>query len=224
MRCFGLLAVCVLALGAVSNSFAAEKISGEYLEARTCDVYTGPCFANGEIGIAGKEAVMAWRIDEGKWQGQDLSGLGVALIIKANDTLGFGGSFYVKPDKITAVIVVDEKAGVEQKAALIRFVKDSAPALTKDVVKIQEAPISLTNDHLSGKGVFTAGKLSRIETRALAKGDCVCSNESVIYPPLTKVDNAHAAYTLDMTYTGADLDRTWSTVNKRSAFLATFEK
>lgn len=223
MRRLSSLAGCVLALTTVSNGFAAE-ISGEYLEARTCDVYTGPCFANGEVGIAGKEAVMAWRIDEGKWAGQDLSGLGVALIIKANDTLGIGGSFYVNPDKITAVIVVDEKADVEQKAALIRFVKDSAPALAKDVVKIQEAPISLTNDHLSGQGVFTAGKLSKIETRALAKGDCVCSNESVIYPPLTKVDNAHAAYTLNMTYEGKDLDRTWSTVNKRSAFMATFEK
>ncbi|MBI3865081.1 MAG: DUF1326 domain-containing protein [Planctomycetia bacterium] len=223
MRRLGLVVGCVVALGAVSNCFAGG-ISGEYLEARTCDVYTGPCFANGEIGIAGKEAVMAWRIDEGKWQGKDLSGLGVALIVKANYTLGLGGTFYVNPDKITAVIVVDEKASVEQKAALLHFVKDSAPALTKDVVKVQEAPISLTNDHLAGKGVFTAGKLSRIETRALAKGDCVCSNESVIYPPLTKVDNAHAAYTLNMTYDGKDLERTWSTVNKRSAFLATFEK
>jgi hypothetical protein len=223
MRCLTLFAGLVLALGAISNSFAAE-ISGEYLEARTCDVYTGPCFANGEIGITGKEAVMAWRIDEGKWAGQDLSGLGVALIIKSNDTLGFGGSFYVKPDKITAVIVVDEKADAEQKAALVRFVKDSAPTLAADVVKVQEAPISLTNDHLSGKGVFAAGKLSKIETRALAKGDCVCSNESVIYPPLTKVDNAHPAYTLNMTFDGQGLDRTWSTVNKRSAFMATFEK
>jgi hypothetical protein len=223
MRTLAFLAGCVLAVTAVSNSFAAE-ISGEYLEARTCDVYTGPCFANGEVGITGKEAVMAWRIDEGKWAGQDLAGLGVALIIKSNDTLGFGGSFYVKPDKITAVIVVDEKADVEQKAALIRFVKDSAPTLVTDVVKVQEAPISLTNDHLTGKGVFTAGKLSKIETRALGKKDCVCSNESVIYPPLTKVDNAHAAYTLNMTFNGEGLDRTWTSVNKRSAFLATFEK
>lgn len=223
MTRFGYLAACLLAFGVVSTGFAAE-ISGEYLEARTCDVYTGPCFANGEIGIAGKEAVMAWRVDEGSWAGQDLAGLGVALVIKANDTLGFGGSFFVKPDKISAVVVVDEKADEDQKAALVQFVKESAPELTKDVLKIESAAISLTNDHLSGKGVFKAGKLARIETRALAKGDCVCSNESVIYPPLNKVDNAHPAYTLNMTFDGKGLDRTWSTVNKRSAFLATFER
>ena len=223
MKRLGIFVGCLALVGAVTPALAAD-ISGEYLEARTCDVYTGPCFANGEIGIAGKDAVMAWRVDEGRWAGEDLAGLGVALIIKANDTLGFGGSFYVNPDKITAVIVVDEKANADQKAALVDFVKNSAPKLTVDVVKVESAPISLTNDHLSGKGVFTAGKLAKIETRALAKGDCVCSNESVIYPPLSKVDNAHPAYTLNMTYDGKGLDRTWSTVNKRSAFLATFER
>src|SRR5579871_3253228 len=115
MKRLSMVVGCVALLGAVTPAFAAE-ISGEYLEARTCDVYTGPCFANGEIGIAGKEAVMAWRVDEGSWAGQDLAGLGVALIIKANDTLGIGGSFFCKPDKILSVIVVDENADEEQKA------------------------------------------------------------------------------------------------------------
>lgn len=223
MRSIGLLSGCLAALGFVSTGAAAE-ISGEYLEARTCDVYTGPCFANGEVGIAGKEAVMAWKVDEGKWAGEDLSGLGVALVINANDTLGFGGSFYVKPDKIVAVIVVDEQATASQQAALVKFVTDSAPHLTKDVVRVESAAVTLTNDHLSGKGIFSAGKLAKIETRALAKGDCVCSNETVFYPPLNKVENAHPAYTLNMTFEGKGLDQTWSTVNKRSAFMGTFER
>lgn len=223
MRIFGFLSGCLAALSFVSTGTAAE-ISGEYLEARTCDVYTGPCFANGEVGIAGKEAVMAWKVDEGKWAGEDLSGLGVALVIKANDTLGFGGSFYVKPDKIVAVIVVDEQATASQRVALVKFVTDSAPHLTKDVVKVESAAMTLTNDHLAGKGIFSAGTLAKIETRALAKGDCVCSNEVVFYPPLNKVDNAHPAYTLNMTFDGKGLDQTWSSVNKRSAFMGTFER
>jgi hypothetical protein len=223
MKLLGYLAAGFMVLGAVSPAFAAG-ISGEYLEARTCDVYSGPCFANAEIGITGKEAVMAWRVDQGSWRGQDLSGLGVALVVRANDTLGFGGGFTVKADRISAVIVVDEKADAEQASALVQFVRESAPHLTRDLVKVESAPISLTNDHLSGKGVFTAGKLARIETRALAKGDCVCSNEEMVYPPLNKVDNAHAAYTLNMTFDGKGLDQTWSMVNKRSAYLATFER
>lgn len=202
----------------------AAGISGEYLEARTCDVYTGPCFANGEIGLAGKEAVMAWKVDEGSWAGQDLSGLGAALIVKGNDTLGFGGNFAIKADKIVAVIVIDEKANPEQAQALVKFVKANAKNLTGDVVRVEKAPITLTNDHLAGKGIFSAGKLAKIETRKLAKGDCICSNEVTFYPPLTKVDNAHPAYTLNMTFEGKGLNSTWTTINKRSAFMATFER
>jgi len=224
MRQFGFLSGSLAVLSLAATAGAAE-ISGEYLEARTCDVYTGPCFANGEVGIAGKEAVMAWKVDEGKWDGQDLSGLGAALVVKANDTLGFGGKYVnSQPDKIVAVIVVDERATPSQRAALVKFVTDSAPHLTKDVVKVESAEVTLTNDHLSGKGVFSAGKLAKIETRALVKGDCVCSNEIVFYPPLNKVDNAHPAYTLNMTFDGKGLDQTWSTVNKRSAFMGTFER
>ena len=33
----------------------AANISGEYLEARTCVVYTGPCFANAEMGLTGSQ-------------------------------------------------------------------------------------------------------------------------------------------------------------------------
>ena len=53
-----------------ANSVHGTEITGHYVEARTCQVYTGPCFANGEIGVAGKDAVMAWR--EAKPNGEDL--------------------------------------------------------------------------------------------------------------------------------------------------------
>lgn len=217
-----LSAFAIVLLGASVGS--AAQISGEYLEARTCDVYTGPCFANGEIGMAGKEAVLAWKVDEGAWAGEKLDGLGVAIILKANDTLGFGGSLNGSPDRIRSVIVVDDKATSAQKAALVKFVRENAAHLATDVVHIESAPIVLKNDHLAGAGEFSAGKLARIETRKMGKGDCVCSNEMIFYPPLTKVDNAHPAYTLNMTYTGNSLDSTWSTVNNRGAFLATFER
>ena len=53
------VAVISVCLPTVSS---AVEIRGSYLEARTCDVYTGPCFANGEVGISGKDAIMAWNI------------------------------------------------------------------------------------------------------------------------------------------------------------------
>ena len=47
----------------------AGGVSGQYLEVRSCDVYTGPCFANAEVGAAGRDAILAWQIDEGSHNG-----------------------------------------------------------------------------------------------------------------------------------------------------------
>ena len=45
----------------LSTSLAsAAGIQGDYVEARTADVFTGPCISNAEVFITGSQAVMAW--------------------------------------------------------------------------------------------------------------------------------------------------------------------
>jgi hypothetical protein len=59
-----LCAGALLGAAALVSSAAgipARGLSGNYIEARTADVYTGPCFANGEIEMNGREAVFAWK-------------------------------------------------------------------------------------------------------------------------------------------------------------------
>ena len=34
---------------------AGDSITGTYLETRTCQVYTGPCFANAETALTGRD-------------------------------------------------------------------------------------------------------------------------------------------------------------------------
>jgi hypothetical protein len=55
-RIFTLMACLVLAGG---TSALAAAISGEYLETRNADVYTGYCVANSEVGLVGDQAIMA---------------------------------------------------------------------------------------------------------------------------------------------------------------------
>src|SRR3982074_2167679 len=80
------LAVVALVLAAVPVQ--AAGITGQYVEARTCDIWTAPCFANSEMNLTGKHAVMAWKVEKGIVNGVRLDGLGVAAIIAATDTLG----------------------------------------------------------------------------------------------------------------------------------------
>ena len=223
MRTLGTLSLlAVMFLG--TRTGQAVEIRGQYLEARTCDVYTGPCFANGEMGLAGKEAVLAWKVDEGGWNDVNLEGLGVALVLKSERTLGNDGIFPMDAGTINSVILVDENASQAQQQALVAFVKHTAEELTKNVQRIDRVALTLENDHHSVEGVFTAGDIAEVRTRKLDGNDCICTNEEIYYQPLTDVHYATPAYSLAQSYTGEGLNCRWTNQGSRSAFLAIFKE
>jgi hypothetical protein len=211
-------ALMLLLAGAVT---AADELKGDYLETRTCDVYTGPCFANGEGGLTGHDAIMAWSIDRGSYEGVSLAGLKVVVVSNASDTLGFGGTLVCNPDPIRSVVIVDSKASPRQREALVQFATVHARH-AGEVVKVLSAPIEMKLDQFELVATLKAGKYASIETRKLHKGDCVCSNELTFYPPLNEVRNAVPAYTVAGNYEGPGLGTRWSNDGSRSAFLASF--
>src|SRR5262245_12901107 len=108
----------ILAIGLAAvraTSVSAQTIQGHYIEARTCDVYTGPCFANAEFGLTGDQAILAWKIESGSWRGVDLSGLSIVAAVKAGSTLG---DEFTNPYPAKAVVIVDERASSEQRESL----------------------------------------------------------------------------------------------------------
>src|SRR5207245_7899158 len=80
--------IIVLFLMLLSIVASAQQIRGDYLETRSADVYTGQCFANGEVNLVGNEAILAWRVQRGSWEGVPLEGLTVAVAVGAKGTLG----------------------------------------------------------------------------------------------------------------------------------------
>jgi hypothetical protein len=216
----------IILAAAASISFAASlparSINGTYIEARTADVYTGPCFANGEAEINGKEAVFGWKINQGKWQGVSLEGLSVVGVIHSVHTLG---NIYEPDNPAIAVLIVDSRADAEQRLALESFARKMGGDLLKNVVKVSYAPIELTveNGNIHGGAAhLTAGSLAAIRTRAMAATDHVCGNEEIFYPPLTELEHAMPAYALEDAYQGDGLGETWKNGPRRSAFLGTF--
>jgi len=95
----------------------------------------------------------------------------------------------------------------------------------QDVVRVDIQPVDLTfagNSIHSMQANLTAGNLAKITTRALDGGDQICHNEEVWYRPLTKLDHAMPAYALANQWEGAGLGTTWSSPDKRSAFVGSF--
>ncbi len=202
---------------------AQAAIRGDYVEVRSADVYTGPCIANGEVGLVGNEAILAWKVRDGNWNGVDLSGLGVVAVVKARTTLG---DPYHTPFPAKAVLIFDRRASAEQRQALAAFAKAMAGQLVEHVVRVETAPISLetTGGHHDVRAKLVAGNLARIETRALCAGDHFCGNEFVYYPPLVQVAHAMPAFTLVESFYGHGLDTVWRRADKRSAFVGTFAR
>src|SRR3989440_11186450 len=106
------LFAAVFAVILVAAPVSAAELTGKYVEARTCDVYTAPCFANAEMNLAGKHAVLGWRVDQGAIDGVRLDGLSVVAVIAASDTLGLKQT---GPSK--ALIIVDANATSAQRDA-----------------------------------------------------------------------------------------------------------
>ncbi len=228
-----LLTLALLATSA-PLCLAGSTISGDYLEARTSDIYTGPCFANAEVNLAGKEAIFAWRVRQGAWRGVPVEGLSVVAVVRAAETLGEPTR---NPLAARSVLLVDERADAAQKDALVGFAREMGGDLLADVVAVESAPIQLSIESgsptghahsgaagLSGAASLQAGDRVELKTRGLNHGDHLCGNEEVYYPPLTATSEAVPAVTLVHAFRGGELGKVWSSPGKRSAFVGRFER
>lgn len=208
-------------LSVCSAVFSLAAVNGDYIEVRSADVYTGPCFANSQVDLEGNQAILAWRIQRGNWQGVNLDGLSVLAVVQAHATLG---DPYHNPYPAKAVVIVDERANAAQRHALEALVRSEAGKLVRDVVLVESAPIQLSvgsgDDH--GSVNLEAGNLVRVRTRSLCSGDHICGNEEVYYPPLVQTAHAMPAFTLEDAFRGQGLGTVWTRADARSAYVGTF--
>ena len=221
----GILAILLLAaasagaallLGPEGSAAAGSGIAGDYVEARTCDVWTGPCFANGEINLRGDNAVLAWRVTRGKSHGEDLSGLAVVAALDSEGTLTTNVE-----GKVRSVVYVDDRASESSRSALVEMARSLAPRYLKDIVEVRAAKISFASE---GRSVsVAAGNEVKLETTALSRHcDSVCGNEASFYPPLATLPEVECAKAVENSYSGSSLGPRWSDPNKRSAMVGRF--
>src|SRR5438093_7782962 len=126
------------ALTAFASTQLAPTISGDYLEVRSCDVYTGPCFANAEMNLSGKEGILVWSVREGSWNGTSLGGLSVIAVVCTDGTMG---DLRYQPRAGKAVLIIDEKADAQQREALSDLARSMASKLIKEVFAVRSAPV-----------------------------------------------------------------------------------
>jgi hypothetical protein len=205
-----------------SSSLFAQQIRGDYLETRSADVYTGQCFANGEVNLVGNEAILAWHVQSGNWDGIPLDGLTVVAAVRAQGTLG---DPYENPYPAHAVLLVDDQASEPQRAALVSFAHRMGGELLSQVEQVITAPMELVVNHQQhGVALLRAGQFATVQTRSIGDQDHLCGNEVTFYPPLTELAHSMPAVALTDAYHGPGLGVDWESHGKRSAFVGSFAR
>ena len=137
-----------LSIVAASTLFTAlvsaddrARLTGEYAEARTAEVFAGGCIMNSEAETMGRQAVLAWRITSGGFNGVPLDGLTVIAAVAGDRNLGMREMGGEAPTAVKAIITVDPRATPAQRAALVGLVRELTGGLITQVVRVDVAPM-----------------------------------------------------------------------------------
>jgi hypothetical protein len=206
----GLTAAPLLGTGGAS-------ISGSYVEARTAEVFTGACIMNGEAATTGREALLAWKVDRGSFNGVALNGLAVVAAVAGDANLGIreiGGD----TAQTRAAVFVDERATPAQRIALVSMAKHLSKGVVDTVVEITPTPIQFVDE---GQAIRVSAKSLRLTVEKEMTHDQTCGGKQWFHP-LSTVDGAEMGTTSENAFSGGALGTKWSEPNKRSSFFGTF--
>lgn len=208
----------VAAAPALLTASGGTAVSGDYVEARTAEVFAGGCIQGSEGEAAGREAILAWRVGRGQVNGVSVDGLAVVAVVAGDMNLSTHEIGGARAQKIRAAIRVDARATAAQRDALVTMVRSLSPVV-RDVVEVKAVPISFTRN-ADGLAV-TAGEAS-LEVATKMDHSATCGAMQW-YDPLAKTTESAMGHTRSESWSGAALGTQWSMGDKRASFYGAFE-
>jgi hypothetical protein len=212
------LVAAVLAVATPVFATAHSPITGEYVEARTAEVFTGGCIMSSEAETIGRQAVMAWHINHGTLNGVQLDGLSVIAAVAGDRNLGIREIGGAAPTTVRAAVIVDGRATGAQKDALVAFVRQISGGLIDEIVNVSAAPVTFESD---GHQVRVAAGDAKLAVARHLHHDPSCGAMQWFHP-LASVKEASMGLTAVNTFSGRTLGTRWSDPNRRSGFVGTF--
>ena len=213
-----LITVLLAATPALLGASGTTTVTGDYVEARTAEVFAGGCIQGSEGEAAGREAILAWRVKTGKVNGVSVDGLSVVAVVAGDVNLSTHEIGGAQPQKIRTAIRVDQRASAAQRDALVAMAKSLSPVV-RDIVDVKAVPITFRRD-AAGLAV-TAGEASlEVETKMDHSPNCGAMQW---YDPLAKTITAAMGHTKSEAWSGSSLGTQWSLGDKRASFYGAFE-
>lgn len=198
-------------------SAGPTTLQGTYVEARTSEVFAGACVINGEAATTGREALLAWKVESGQFNGVPLGGLAVVAAVSGDANLSvheIGGEVA----NTRTALFVDARASEAQRQALVTMVMTLAGRVVGSIAEVTPAAIAFTaGDH----DIQVSAATVRLAVRKEMSHDVSCGNKKW-FEPLATVHHAEMGLTVENAFNGNSLGTKWSDPNKRSGFFGTF--
>lgn len=208
-------AVMIVATCALVFSSQAENINlrGDYVEVRTASVFAGACHYNGEVVTTGRDAMMAWNVTSGKWNGVELTGVRAMAIVTSDANLSDDQAAR------SSELIIDAQASDDQSKAMIAALKAKYAAALGDVVTVRSVPISFER---KGRSYAVKADDATIDVEAIPNDLCCKMPNLVWYAPLVGLENRKVGYTVRAGYSGKAIGTPWSRSGENSAFYGSF--
>jgi hypothetical protein len=192
-------------------------VSGAYVEARTAEVFTGGCIMGSEAETVGKQAVLAWKVDRGTFNGVSLDGLSVVAALSGDRNLGIQEIGGGKP-AVKSAMFVDNRANAAQQIALVAMANELSNGLVGTIVQVTPTAIQFADQ---GGEIHVSAPQIALGVSKHMMHDPSCGAMQWFHP-LAAVNQAEMGLAAEHAFTGSGLGTKWSDPNRRSAFFGTF--
>lgn len=208
------ISAALAVMATAGSAYAAPAVTGDYVESRSANVYVGACHHEGEIQTAGKNAVLAWNIKEGEYNGVDLAGVSAVAVVAADKSL------MLDDTKRTSALYVSDKATAEQRDAFVALLKEKAPKALGDLAGVKSAAITFD----------ASGATYRVNAAGIAdmkikkeNGQLCCKQPYFVWgKPFIPVKDAKTGYCVGVNYKDTSLLKAWSATDQNNAFFGQF--
>lgn len=214
MKALHLSAAVLLASLLASGAHAAPSVTGDYVESRSANVYVGACHHEGEMLTVGRNAVLAWNITDGSFNGVSLKGVQVVAVVAADKHLEFADA------QRRSALYVSDRATPAQRDAAVAFLKERASKALGNVLGVKSAPISF-----DAKGDMYRVQIEGVALMKIKKevGQLCCKQPYELWgKPFVPVKAAKAGYCVDVSYKDKGLLDSWSATDQNNAYFGEF--
>jgi hypothetical protein len=188
----------------------STAVTGDYLEARTASVFCGACHYNGELVTTGRDAILAWDISHGSWNGVDLTGVRAMADLSCEQNLSDPTA------SRTCEIVIDKSATDAQAVAMTDMIRQNGGANLGRLLPARRTSISFKHD--GGNYDVSADGFADMTVQALPNNECCTQPHLVWYTPIMPIEHRKVGYTEAADYTAGTNGDTWQREDENSAF------